>query len=779
MKKSTILFLASAFLLALPILLYTSCTSTSNSSSKDSGSYGSGTSAGSTAAAPKTREDTEYQYAVHEDTRSVEILKYLGSAGSTIEVSVPASIEERPVTAIGEQAFLDFELLTTVILPDSITRIGKEAFRGCRQLEQINTPASLQDLGKGAFMYCEKLAGFFLPKSLLSFSDEYVFYDCFSLKEIEVAEGNPHYTSVDGVLYTKDLSVLLVYPAAREDTSFTIPEGVMRIADDAFSSCRNLIEITIPEGITEIGDWAFYGCSALTGIRIPRTVQSIGPSAFRECSSLEGISFPASMSVISDTLCYNCTNLRQVSIPESITTIETHAFRSCPSLEMIFIPQEVREIGQKVFEDCTDLQAIYTGADSQPDGWNYAWLGNCTAEIHWGEGRGQPDLWAEEFLAGKAAFEQGMYDTALEIFNRLLSFGEELEPSLLADIYSLRERIYYLYSKPADTQTRLGNLDLLVTILVGNPGLQEAHPVSSVYLKRARLLEASGAVDLAMEDYHSYLEYRQDDYDIQEKLTAYYFSLGDTDRLQELLDQVRERNPGRSEPYELVIDYYSALGMFEQAVEACSQALMIDDYSSYYYDRALFHTYLDQWEEALNDIDQYIEMTSADFPDYYAFRAEILHELGNIPAAINDYYEALGYAEEYVQYRPAGLYGDLGLLYLESGDPEEAVYWLEGCIERSYEDELTAEYVAGAGEANALLGDMEKAIDYYNSGVKLFPYSVKLLQGQGDSYRLLKEYDKALGAFKRMLELVEDDPDKSELKAYAEGQIRELTEELQ
>jgi hypothetical protein len=108
---------------------------------------------------------------------------------------------------------------------------------------------------------------------------------------ITVNAGNTVYKSIDGVLYNKEGTILIAYPAGKTATSFTIPNGVTTIGDSAFAFCTGLTSITIPSGVTSIGDSAFSYCTELTSITIPSGITSIGLWAFRGCTELTTINF--------------------------------------------------------------------------------------------------------------------------------------------------------------------------------------------------------------------------------------------------------------------------------------------------------------------------------------------------------------------------------------------------------------------------------------------------------------------------------------------------------
>ncbi len=199
------------------------------------------------------------------------------------------------------------------------------------------------------------------------------------LMEINVAPDNPNYTSVDGVLYNKDKSVLIAYPPAK--TEFDIPASVTQIANYAFSGCRNLKSmvipntvtqigshafdgcanmenISIPESIASIGDYAFSGCSALKSMVIPNTVTQIGSHAFDGCANMENISIPESIASIGDYAFSGCSALKSMVIPNTVTQIGSHAFDGCANLETISIPETVTSIGDYAFSGCTGLKSL-------------------------------------------------------------------------------------------------------------------------------------------------------------------------------------------------------------------------------------------------------------------------------------------------------------------------------------------------------------------------------------------------------------------------------------
>jgi len=123
-----------------------------------------------------------------------------------------------------------------------------------------------------------------IPSSVTSIGG-YPFYGCSSLTSIVVDASNPAYSSLDGVLYNKDMTVLINYPGGKYG-EFTIPGSVTIIGDSAFVFCYGLTSVTIPNSVTSIVGGAFYGCPGLTSVTIPDSVTSIGYEAFNSCTGL-------------------------------------------------------------------------------------------------------------------------------------------------------------------------------------------------------------------------------------------------------------------------------------------------------------------------------------------------------------------------------------------------------------------------------------------------------------------------------------------------------------
>ena len=194
------------------------------------------------------------------------------------------------VTTIGEYAFYRCSNFTSVTIPDSVTTIGKCAFYLCANLTSITIPDSVTTISASAFADCYKLTSVTIPDSVTTIEDS-AFYKCPKLTSFTVVENNKAYQSINGNLYSKDGTVLVAYACGKTDTSFVVPNTVTTIGDSAFYDCDGLTSVTIPDAVTTIGDHAFAYCYKLTSVTIGESVTTIGKYAFNSCYDLTSALF--------------------------------------------------------------------------------------------------------------------------------------------------------------------------------------------------------------------------------------------------------------------------------------------------------------------------------------------------------------------------------------------------------------------------------------------------------------------------------------------------------
>ena len=226
-------------------------------------------------ALPAALQAGDYTYITNE-TGTITITGYTGPGG---DVTIPDTITDLPVTTFSDNAFSHRTNLTSVTLPKSVTSIGA-----------------------------------------------WVLGVCSSLTAINVQPANPAYSSLDGVLFTKNHDTLVEYPAGRAG-GYTVPASVTNIGNIAFEACVNLSSVAIPDSVAIIGSSAFVYCTGLTNLIIGTNVTTIGPEAFRTCSSLTTVTIPDKVIAIGDRTFSFCGSLTNVIVGNSVTRIETmHSF---------------------------------------------------------------------------------------------------------------------------------------------------------------------------------------------------------------------------------------------------------------------------------------------------------------------------------------------------------------------------------------------------------------------------------------------------------------------
>lgn len=343
------------------------------------------------------------------------------------------------LTSIGKHAFYNCKNLKTVSLPDGITEIGEYAFSGCENLSfnrdgkwlylgNANNPfvalieaesetvtacnlhKDAKIIASGALSGCYDLTEITIPDGIENIPVSSLKIS--SLEKITVGENNAVYTSLDGILYNKDKTEIILVPAAIKGeitvpetvtdlgahfaerkyiTSVIIPDSVTVIETEAFQNCTALESIQLPENLTEIKAGAFYNCTALTGVHIsdlvkwcsvkfgdnpliyahnlfidgeavvnlpiPSQVAAISANAFSG-ASFESVTIPSSVKTIGKGAFKNCADLSVLTVNSGITAIEESAFEGCTALTEIALPESITKIDFKAFKGCTALEKV-------------------------------------------------------------------------------------------------------------------------------------------------------------------------------------------------------------------------------------------------------------------------------------------------------------------------------------------------------------------------------------------------------------------------------------
>ena len=259
----------------------------------------------------------------------------VGYEGTQTLLSVPDTLDGKPVRAIGSNAF-EGHHVDGVFLPEGITAIRRNAFAYCH-FSSITLPASLETLEELAFNGCSQLDSIRIPYGVKNVTGN-PFTGCTSLSTILAAPDHPCLALMNGALYSKaDRRLICLLPSAEasQNDTFSVPEGVTSIGSYAFSGCRTLVEIVLPDSVTRIGEGAFESCEGLERIAMGSSLRELGSNAFTTCTALSEISLPDTLEAIGDAAFSWCTSLQAITIPSRVTVMGSNPFHGCsPGLQV-------------------------------------------------------------------------------------------------------------------------------------------------------------------------------------------------------------------------------------------------------------------------------------------------------------------------------------------------------------------------------------------------------------------------------------------------------------
>ena len=294
------------------------------------------------------------------------------------KIKIPDSVQ-----SLGKGTFYKCINLTQVNIPNGVKTIpgyvsaqgyadetaAAGCFQDCRSIKNIIIPSSVSTIGESAFSGCTSLSSVFIGSGVKEL-DKRGFYGCDSLAEITVDEKNANYSSLDGVLFNKDKTNVIICPNGKKGT-YSLPNKVTKISSYAFCNCSGLTSVTIPNSVTSIENYAFDDCTGLTNIAIPNSVTSIGYSAFSGCTGLTSVTIPNSVTSIGNYAFFQCSGLTNVSISNKVTSL-SYTFKDCTKLTSITIPESVTSISNgldgPMFDGCTNLKKI----EVSPNNENYS-----------------------------------------------------------------------------------------------------------------------------------------------------------------------------------------------------------------------------------------------------------------------------------------------------------------------------------------------------------------------------------------------------------------------
>lgn len=271
----------------------------------------------------------EYTYREKEDG-TVAITGYTGSDST---LTIPASIDGKKVSEIGDSAFAGLLCLKTVRVPEGVTRIGNYAFECCSLLKKIYFPASLRSIGDGTFSGCGSLTLVDMQDGVKSIGNG-AFLCCDSLVQLELSEA---LTELGDFAFA-DCEAL-------SSVRFT-SDKLTALPDRVFYGCKSLSRLRLPDKITSIGKRAFSGCEKIESLYFGEPLAYLGAYAFENCSKLS--SLDVSAEVIPTGMVSGCYQLSWFMVQDGAVRIEQSAFGNS-GITDVSIPASVTEIEPGAF----------------------------------------------------------------------------------------------------------------------------------------------------------------------------------------------------------------------------------------------------------------------------------------------------------------------------------------------------------------------------------------------------------------------------------------------
>ena len=284
--------------------------------------------------------------------------------------------------------YVNGELLTEVVLPDTMTCIRPALFYGCQKLRSVVFPNNLKVIDDCAFENCTGIENLEFPQGLDSIKSS-AFYICRGLRKIAFPQGLRYIG-------------MRAFWGCEELHSVSFPNKLENIDYGAFEGCKSLTSVAFPEGLTGIEDAAFYGCDKLDSLSFSASMKTINWTAFcthrgnygDSCSCehiryvdvedlhtwinsvrylepeygsshlyfpkahlylggklLTHVVIPGDVTEIKPYIFSGCRNLSSVTFFEGFEEIGGYAFNGCDSLHSVKLPASIKKLGYSAFND--------------------------------------------------------------------------------------------------------------------------------------------------------------------------------------------------------------------------------------------------------------------------------------------------------------------------------------------------------------------------------------------------------------------------------------------
>lgn len=284
-------------------------------------------------------------------------------------------------------------------LPAGIHTIGDSCFKEYDEIESLTLAKDAVSLGETITGRCVKDVK--LGKNVREIHPK-AFGASPELSGIGVRSGNPFYSSMYGMLMSKDGSRLVFAPQnstgralvetlereaeyennAKGNANALIGKQLKKKIRKAFKDLTSIgdfafgifpeeyrdtfkdyyvgwtLDLKWPEGLREIGSYAFRGCYYYKSISFCEGLKKIGTGAFINCKKLEEIILPQSVEDIGSYAFYLCDRLRRLVLPDPLAFVSKGLCKDCIGLSEVVLPSSCTCIEDEAFSGCTSLESI-------------------------------------------------------------------------------------------------------------------------------------------------------------------------------------------------------------------------------------------------------------------------------------------------------------------------------------------------------------------------------------------------------------------------------------
>ena len=228
-------------------------------------------------------------------------------------------------------------------------------------IKKVIFEEGVTSIGESAFDYCEDIEYIYLSSTIEHIDSN--LNEGFALKNIEVSSQNNYFCTNNGILFSKDESVIYCYPSQKKSNTYNIPNTVETIGFGAFAHSE-LENVQIPDSVKRIEHGAFYFSAQLNKIFIPSSVEYIGKNVFSTCYNLKEINVDNNNDYYSSEygILFNKTktelikfppskNLSTYNIPNSVVLLYPSSFSDTTKLYSVSFPSSIKSIGYSTFFD--------------------------------------------------------------------------------------------------------------------------------------------------------------------------------------------------------------------------------------------------------------------------------------------------------------------------------------------------------------------------------------------------------------------------------------------